>query len=283
MRRIPAGLPTDGPDTRRRLFLLTTAGPKTGMHLRRAGRGSVRRCVSTKTLEEDGRVHWRSDPNATANPCPRHLDPARVRLVRKGRHGCPRHAPSSPACTGICRDMRDAGVAALRRQHLPRLEEHGPRQAGTWPEKSVSTPSTCSKAARSTRPRVYALVQERARTRLVHLGHRLQGRLARRRPHFTLGSDHFGFAILTDKDGNVRFTSDVSGRSTSARTATGRNTSRRTPPSARSGRSYEPRGRMVGLGKLPNPQVEGRWRRVGDHAARHRCVCGSPGGEPRAR
>ncbi len=156
-RRIPAGLPTDGPDTRRRLFPAHHRRPRRlACTCEERGAGSVSRL----RFYQDTRRGRPASTGAATRTRPRFVHvtwtPRECGWFRKGRHGCPRHAPSSPACTGICRDMRDAGVAALRRQHLPRLEEHGPRQAGTWPEKSVSTPSTCSEGGGSTRPRVYA-------------------------------------------------------------------------------------------------------------------------------
>lgn len=82
--------------------------------------------------------------------------------------------------------------------------------------------------------------------------------------HFMLGNKRFGFAILTDENGAVRCTTDVDGEVTF-------DDDNYWPTGARFSMGdveYEflpdPRGRMPDLGPIPNPQVEGRWRRVGD-------------------
>ena len=82
--------------------------------------------------------------------------------------------------------------------------------------------------------------------------------------HFMLGNDRFGFGIVTNEREEVRCTTDVDGEvffdesgywHTGARFALGAT-------------EYEfladDRGRMPDLGPIPNPQVEGRWQRVGE-------------------
>lgn len=82
--------------------------------------------------------------------------------------------------------------------------------------------------------------------------------------HFALGNDRFGFAVITDADGNVRQDDHVEGEVTFGDDGywhTGISFSAL-------GEQWEfipdPRGRMPDLGPIPNPQIEGRWRRVGD-------------------
>jgi len=82
--------------------------------------------------------------------------------------------------------------------------------------------------------------------------------------HFMLGNNRFGFAILTDEHQKVRLSTDVDGEVfygpdgywfTGARFTMGSEEFEFLP---------DPRGRMPDLGPIPNPQIDGRWRRVGD-------------------
>ncbi len=82
--------------------------------------------------------------------------------------------------------------------------------------------------------------------------------------HFLYGHNRLGFALLTNERGEVVATSDIRGEVTlddggswpeGILLRAGGETWEFLP---------DPRGRMVDLMPIPNPQVEGRWRRVGD-------------------
>jgi hypothetical protein len=81
--------------------------------------------------------------------------------------------------------------------------------------------------------------------------------------HFMLGHNGFRFALLCDEHGGVTRTSDVDGRVMLADGVW----PERIEIEA-DGTAWEflpdPRGRMVDFMPMPNPQIEGRWRRVGD-------------------
>jgi hypothetical protein len=83
--------------------------------------------------------------------------------------------------------------------------------------------------------------------------------------HFMLGNKRFGFGIVTDENGAVRCSTDVDGEVSFDET----NYWQTGALFNMGGIEYEflpdPRGRMPDLGPIPNPQVEGRWRRVGDN------------------
>jgi hypothetical protein len=82
--------------------------------------------------------------------------------------------------------------------------------------------------------------------------------------HFMLGHDGMRFALLCDEKGRVTRTTDVDG----SVVLTDDVWPERIEVNA-AGTSWEflpdPRGRMVDFMPIPNPQVEGRWRRVGDN------------------
>ncbi|MFF0499861.1 hypothetical protein ACFYU5_25910 [Nocardia aobensis] len=82
--------------------------------------------------------------------------------------------------------------------------------------------------------------------------------------HFMLGHDGLGMMLLCDETGAVRRTTDVHGSVTLDESGTWPD---RIEILA-AGEVWEflpdPRGRMVDFMPMPNPQTEGRWRRVGD-------------------
>jgi hypothetical protein len=82
--------------------------------------------------------------------------------------------------------------------------------------------------------------------------------------HFLLGHRKLGFAIVYDEHGDVAATTDVDGRVI----LDGDGPWPERIEVSADGVEWEflpaPTGRMVDLMPIPNPQIEGRWRRVGD-------------------
>jgi hypothetical protein len=82
--------------------------------------------------------------------------------------------------------------------------------------------------------------------------------------HFMLGHRQLGFAIVYDETGAVTATTDVDGRVV----LDGEGPWPKRIEVSADGQDWEflpaPTGRMVDLMPMPNPQIEGRWRRVGD-------------------
>ena len=82
--------------------------------------------------------------------------------------------------------------------------------------------------------------------------------------HFMLGHDGLGMLLLCDENGEVRRTTDVDGHVELDSSGTWPVRIEVHAP----GESWEflpdPKGRMVDFMPMPNPQAEGRWRRVGD-------------------
>jgi hypothetical protein len=82
--------------------------------------------------------------------------------------------------------------------------------------------------------------------------------------HFLVGHRQLGFALLYDEHGQVSATTDVTGRVT----LDGEGPWPQGIEVVAAGQVWEfepdPRGRMTDLMPIPNPQIEGRWRRKGD-------------------
>ncbi|CAB4364144.1 MAG: hypothetical protein F2681_09055 [Actinobacteria bacterium] len=82
--------------------------------------------------------------------------------------------------------------------------------------------------------------------------------------HFMLGHRHLGFAVVYDEHGSVVTSTDLGGEVT----LDGEGPWPTRIDLTAGGQQWEflpdPRGRMVDLMPIPNPQIEGRWRRRGD-------------------
>ncbi len=202
MRRIPARMPGAAKDTRRRFYLCSTLGHEDGMHMHAAGRTSVPNDNCRRTLEAD-RIHWRSDPAQPGNPFHVTWTPddcnwveegamdVRGRLVKPGMHW---YLPG-----------RDAGM-----YYVANIFE----MEGTILGRKVRGMIGFDPIYMFEGGEIYkskdALVQEqlelvwytwatRYKDGSIDFG------------HFTLGNDMFGFAILGNEKGEVRYTYDVTG------------------------------------------------------------------------
>lgn len=254
MRRIPTGLPGDAKDTRRRFYLCATRGHEDGMHMHAAGKDSVPNDGFIKTLEGD-RIHWRSDPHQPGKPFQVTWTPEdcswregamdiRGRLVKPGMHW---YLPG-----------RDAGM-----YYVANIFE----MEGTILGREVRGMIGFDPIYMYEGGEIYrtkdALVQEKLELVWYTWATRYKdGSIDF--GHFTLGNDLFGFAILGNEKGEVRFTYDVTGEVDFGTNGYWQEGIRYQA----FGQEWEflpdPKGRLVGLGTLKNPQVDGRWCRVGD-------------------
>jgi hypothetical protein len=255
MRRLPPGLPGGAKDTRRRLYLCTTLGHGDGMHMHPIGRTSAPNDGHSKTLEGD-RIHWRSDPAQAGQPFHVTWTPEECswkeegtmdvtgRLIKPGMHW---YLPG-----------RDAGMYYVANIFA---------MQGTMLGRPVRGLIGFDPIYMYEGGEIYrtkdALVQEKLEL-VWYTWATLYKDGSLDAGHFTLGHDLFGFAILTNEKGEVRFTYDVTGE-----VDFGSNGYWQEGIRYRAfGEDWEfipdPRGRLVGLGTLKNPQVDGRWRRVGD-------------------
>jgi hypothetical protein len=254
MRRIPAGLPSDAKDTRRRFYLCTTLDHSDGMHMHPIGRESAPNDGFTKTLESD-RVHWRSVPGR-ANAFHVTWSPeecswteqgsmdVRGKLVKPGMHW---YLPG-----------RDAGM-----YYVANIFE----MEGTILGRKVRGLIGFDPIYMYEGGEIYrskdALVQEKLELVWYTWATRYKnGSLDA--GHFTLGNDMFGFAILVNEKGEVRYTYDVTGEVDFGTNGYWQEGIRYSAFGEQWEFLPDPRGRLVGLGSLKNPQVDGRWRRVGD-------------------
>ncbi|HEX3287119.1 MAG TPA: hypothetical protein VHT50_21290 [Mycobacterium sp.] len=82
--------------------------------------------------------------------------------------------------------------------------------------------------------------------------------------HFMLGHDGLGMLLLCDEKGGVRRTTDVDGHVELDASGTWPTHIEVRTPSEEWEFLPDPKGRMVDFMPMPNPQIEGRWRRMGD-------------------
>ncbi|NUY29187.1 hypothetical protein F0160_01485 [Paraburkholderia sp. JPY303] len=255
MRRVPAGLQTDAKDTRRRFYLCTTLGHQDGMHMHPVGKNSVPNDGCSKTLEGE-RIHWRSHPQAPGNRFHVTWTPDECswyeengmdiegRLVKPGMHW---YLPG-----------RDAGM-----YYVANIFE----MEGTILGKKVRGMIGFDPIYMYEGGEIYktkdALVQEKLELIWYTWATRYKdGSIDF--GHFTLGNDMFGFAILGNEKGEVRYTYDVTGKVDFGANGYWQEGIQYSAFGDEWEFIPDPKGRLVGLGTLKNPQVDGRWRRVGD-------------------
>ena len=256
MRRIPAGLPGDAQDSRRYFYLCTTRDHnEPGMLVHPIGKRSAPNNGFTKLLEGD-RIHWRSEPARPGNPFHVTWTPddcswveegamdIRGKLLKPGMHW---YLPG-----------RDAGM-----YYVANIFE----MEGTILGRKVRGMIGFDPIYMFEGGEIYktkdALVQEklelvwytwatRYKDGSVDFG------------HFTLGNDMFGFAILGNEKGEVRYSYDVTGEVDFGNNGYWQESIKYMAFGEQWEFIPDPKGRFTGLGKLKNPQVDGRWRRVGD-------------------
>ncbi|MGE0383368.1 MAG: hypothetical protein AB7Q97_01475 [Gammaproteobacteria bacterium] len=255
MRRIPTNLPGAAKDTRRRFYLQTTLGHADALHMHPCWRQSAPNDGYRRWLA-DAKVQWQSAPEVGGNPF---------------------HVTWSPtACAWFEKDVLDVTGTFVP----PGMHWYLPgRDAGMYYVANIFQleGTVLGRRARGFMgfdPIYMFEGGEIYKARDALVGAQLElawytwatrykdGSLDA--GHFLLGNDQFGFAILTDEHGNTRFTYDVTGEVTFGPDGYWHTGIRYSA----FGQEWEfipdPRGRMPDLGPIPNPQVEGRWRRVGD-------------------
>ncbi|QRY42697.1 hypothetical protein JVX93_19095 [Mycolicibacterium boenickei] len=253
MRRIPHhGRPT----SRRRLIVQSTTGGADALRMHPSGLGSAPHVDPIRTLVDEQSIEWRSNPKAEGSPF--------------------RALWANQTC-----EWTEEGIFDLRGTLIgPGLQWYVPsrrasmayiatiyKMEGTIFGKPCRGLIGFDQIHMNEGGEVYQKLDPLIEDGLEHLWYTWatcysDGTLDA--GHFMLGNKRFGFGILTDENGTVRATTDVDGEvtfdqegywQTGARFDFG-------------GVEYEflpdPRGRMPDLGPIPNPQVDGRWRRVGD-------------------
>ena len=255
MRRIPAGLATDAKDTRRRFYLCTTLGRDDGMHMHPIGKDSVPNDGFTKKLEGD-RIHWRSHPQQRGNPFQVTWTPEECswkeegamdvtgKLVKPGMHW---YLPG-----------RDAGM-----YYVANIFE----MEGTILGKKVRGLIGFDPIHMYEGGEIYkikdALVQEKLELVWYTWATRYKDGTHRCRP-LHAGSRHVRVRHSHQREGRSALYVRRHWRSRlrEKRLLAGRHQ----VFSIREQWEFipDPKGRLLGLGELKNPQVDGRWRRVGD-------------------
>lgn len=254
MRRIPWGIPGSAPDQRRRFFLQTTLDSD-AFQLHPIGRESAVNDGHTRTVE-DGVVHWRSAPEAAGRPFHVQWTPRTCRWVEEGVLDV-RGTLIEPGMQWML-PGREAGMAYIANIFMLEGECLGRKVRGLIGFDVIHMP-----LGGEVYKQKDALVQEELEL-LWFTWATIYKDGSIDAGHFIMGHDLFGMAILTDEAGTTRFTYDVDC-----------NVSYATDPYWTDGirvKAFgedweflpDPKGRMPGLGPIPNPQTDGRWRRVGD-------------------
>ena len=254
MRRIPYDLPCAKRDTRRYFYLQHNLGAD---HYRmdKIGRQSAPNDGHSFGLEGD-KVVWRSHPDAPGNPWLAEWTPESCRWVEEGvmdirgtliKPGLQWYIPS-----------RSSAMSYVACIFLMEGEIMGRKARGfigfdvmyMYPGGEVYKTKD-------------ALVEQEVEL-LWYTWATLYKDGTIDAGHFLVGNDLMGFGILTNEKEEVRFTYDVD-----CQVTYGQDNYWLTSATAKVfGDDWEflpdPRGRMPELGPIPNPQYEGRWRKVGD-------------------
>ena len=254
MRRIPFDTPGKRPDTRRRFFLQTTLdSPHYRMHP--AGRHSAVNDGHSMRIDGDN-VSWSSAPAAPGKPFLAEWSPTACRWMEgdamdiRGRLVNP----------GMQWYLPGRSASMLYVGHIFEMEGHClGRPVRGFIGFDVIHMYDGGEVYRTKD----ALVQEQLEVSWYTWATRYKdGSIDA--GHFMLGNDKFGFAILTDENGDVRFTYDVDGEVSLEPDGYWHSGVRLSALGQEWEFLPDPVGRMPELGPIPNPQVEGRWRRIGD-------------------
>jgi hypothetical protein len=255
MRRIPSRLPGAAPDTRRRFYLQTSLGHADGLHLHMAGREAATNDGYQKTLEH-GVIHWRSARTAAGKPFHVTWTPSTCSWIEEGVLDV--RGQLVPPGMHWYLPGRDAGMYYVANIFELEGTVLGRRVRGMigfdpiYMYEGGEVYKTKDALVQKQLELIWYTWATRYKDGSVDAG------------HFLLGNDQFGFAILTDERGRTRLTYDVAGEVTFAPEGYWQTGIRYSAFGEEWEFIPEARGRMLDLGPIPNPQVEGRWRRVGD-------------------
>lgn len=254
MRRIPFDLPGSKQDTRRYFYLQHNVGAD-HFKLDKVGRRSAPNDGHLFGREGD-KIVWRSHPDAPGNPFLAEWTPESCRWVEEDtmditgtliKPGLQWYIPSRTAAMSY--------VACIMKMEGTILGKKVRGLIG-FDVMYMYTGGECYVTKD-------ALVQEKLELcwytwATIYKDGTLEA------GHFLIGNDLMGFAITTNEKEEVRFTYDVD-----CEVTFGPDNYWHTGIKAKVfGEEYEfipdPRGRMPELGPIPNPQLDGRWRKVGD-------------------
>jgi hypothetical protein len=254
MRRIPFALPGAKADTRRFFYLQHNVGSD-HLRLEKAGRRSAPNDGHLFGIE-DGHVVWRSHPDAPGNPFLAQWSPEGCRWIEEGvmdisgtliKPGLQWYIPSkSSAIAYVACIMKVEGEIMGRKvRGLIGFDVIYMYSGG---EVYVSKDP---------------LVQEELEI-MWYTWATLYKDGTLDAGHFLIGNDLMGFGILTNENEEVRFTYDVDCKVRFADDGYWQEGIEATVFGEKYEFTPDPRGRMPDLGPIPNPQVDGQWRRAGD-------------------